>query len=98
MKKYFLYLMVCSLLFTPLVLAYPVDIEILNEKAIVKLSNDELIKAYIDVVVEIEALRAFHTTSGFTPKDYESFKGLLRYRILLLNEITILKLEVPRTE
>lgn len=98
MKRFILFVALCILFFSPLANAFPPQIEILAENQIVKLANPQLLNAYIEVVVEIEAAKAFHTTSGFTPKDYKDFKDLLRYRILLLNEMAIRKLEIPRTE
>ncbi len=78
--------------------AYPVQIEILPEEKIRELPEKALEKAYIDAVVEIQAMRAFHETSGFMPKDYQGFKDLLRYRILLLNEFYRRELEPPKTD
>lgn len=78
--------------------AFLPTITILDKADIVQLSDDKLIDAYIDMLVELQASKAFHTTSGFTPKEYESYKNLLRYRILLLQEIDKRKLQVPRAE
>ena len=75
--------------------AYMDDIEILEQKDLIKLADPQLIDAFIDVIVEMEASKTFHTTSGFTPKEYTAFKNLLRYRILLLQEIHKRGLEVP---
>ena len=50
---------------------------------------------FIDVLVEMEASKTFHTTSGFTPKEYTAYKNLLRYRIQLLMEIHKRGLEAP---
>lgn len=72
--------------------------KILNDDEIAKLSDKELTDAYIDVSVEIEASTALRNTSGYTPEEYDSFKGLLRYRIVLINEIKKRKLEVPQTQ
>lgn len=78
--------------------AYEPDIKILTQEEMVKLPEKELLDAYIDTSVEIQAAKTFHTTSGFLPKEYRSFKNLLRYRILLINEIKKRKLEVPQVE
>ena len=80
------------------VFAYLPNITILDKEAIAGLTDDKLIDAYIDVVVELQANEAFHKTSGFSPKEYESYKELLRYRILLLREIDKRKLEAPRVD
>ncbi len=53
----------------PLALAeYPSDVALLEKPAIVKLTDDQLIDNYENTLVEIEASRAFHATSGFSPK------------------------------
>lgn len=75
--------------------AYMDDVVILDKKEIAKLSDDKLIDTYIDVIVEMEASKTFHTTSGFTPKSYVEYKDLLRYRVLILMEIHKRGLEAP---
>lgn len=71
------------------------DIKVLEPKDIALLSNDELIAAYIDVAVEIEGAKVFHSTSGFTPKEYRKYKGWLKYRMQLLFEVYRRKLDIP---
>ncbi len=71
------------------------DLKISGKEEIVKFSDEDLTSAYIDAAVEIEASKTLHNTSGFMPKEYKEFKDLLRYRILLLNEIKKRKLEAP---
>ncbi len=78
--------------------AFKISIEILTEEQIAKLSDKDLTNAYIDTVVEVEAAKAFYTTSGFMPKEYEVYKSVLRYRILLLDEMRKRKLDIPQTE
>ena len=88
-------MMVCFL--TPLSMAeYPSDVTVLDKPAIVKLSDDQLIDAYEDTLVEIEASRTFHSTSGFSPKEYKDFKALLKFRLMLLVEIHSRNLELPQ--
>ena len=77
------------------VLAYMDDLEILEQKDIVQLKDVQLMDRFIDVLVEMEASKTFHTTSGFTPKEYTAYKNLLRYRIQLLMEIHKRGLEAP---
>lgn len=77
------------------VFAYMDDITILDPKEIVKLTDTQLTDTFIDVIVEMEASKTFHTTSGFTPKEYTAYKNLLRYRIQLLMEIHKRGLEAP---
>ncbi|MBF0619040.1 MAG: hypothetical protein HQL19_02605 [Candidatus Omnitrophica bacterium] len=68
---------------------------ILTQKDIPQLSDEKLINAYIDVLVELDASKAFHSTSGFTPKEYNKYKDILKYRLFLLFEIQRRKLELP---
>ncbi len=76
--------------------AFPTDeIHVLAQKDIALLADDKIMDAYIDVLVEMEAVKAFHATSGFTPKEYARYKELLKYRLLLRFEIQHRKLELP---
>ncbi len=75
---------------------YPSDVMVLSKTAIAKLSDEQLIDAYESAVVEIDASRSFHATSGFSPKEYKDFKALLKYRLLLLVEIHSRNLEIPQ--
>ena len=70
-------------------------IDTLDKAEIVKLSDDKLIDTYIDAIVDIEASKTFHATSGFSTKEYEAYKNLLRYRVQLLMEIHKRGLEAP---
>ena len=89
--------MMMVLFLTPLSMAaFPSDVTILNKPAIVKLSDDQLIDAYMNTLVEIEANRSFHATSGFSAKEYKNFKDLLKYRLMLLVEIHSRNLELPQ--
>ena len=82
---------------TPLAMAeYPSDVAILDKSAIVKLTDEELIDTYENTIVEIDADRSFHATSGFSPKEYKDFKALLKFRLLLLVEIHGRNLELPQ--
>ena len=71
------------------------EIKVLEAKDILVLDDQKLIDAYIDAVVEIDATRTFHATSGFTPRELKKFKGLLKYRLQLLFEIHRRKMEIP---
>jgi len=75
---------------------FPSDVTILDKSSITKLSDDQLVDAYEDTIVEIDANRTFHATSGFSPKEYKDFKALLKYRLLLLVEIHSRNLEMPQ--
>ena len=96
LKKYAL-AMVMVLFLTPLALAeYPSDVIILDKPAIIKLSDEQLVDAYENTIVEIEANRSFHATSGFSPKEYKDYKALLKFRLMLLVEIHSRNLEIPQ--
>ena len=85
------------LFLTPLSMAaYPSDVTILDKTAISSLTDGQLIDAYENVLVEIEANRSFHTTSGFSPKEYKDYKVLLKYRLMLSVEIHNRNLELPQ--
>ena len=71
------------------------DIQVLDPKDILQLDDQKLVDAYIDAVVEIEATKTFHSTSGFTPKEFKKYKSLLKYRMQLLFEVHRRKMEIP---
>ncbi len=89
--------MMMVLFLTPLSMAaFPSDVIVLDKPAIVKLSDDQLIDTYENTLVEIEANRTFHATSGFSPKEFKDYKALLKFRLLLLVEIHSRNLELPQ--
>jgi hypothetical protein len=71
------------------------EVKVLEAKEISLLSDDKLVEAYIDAMVEIEGAKVFHSTSGFTPKEYKKYKGILKYRMQLLFEIYRRKIAIP---
>lgn len=71
------------------------EVQVLEAKDIAALDDQKIVDAYIDVLVELEASRVFHSTSGFTPKEYRKYKNLLKYRMQLLLEIHRRKIEIP---
>ena len=75
---------------------FPSDVTILEKADITKLTDDQLIDAYENTIVEIQANTSFHATSGFSPKEYKDYKALLKYRLLLLVEIHSRNLELPQ--
>ena len=97
MFKKFALAMMMVLFLTPLSMAeFPSDVTILDQPAIVKLNNDQLVDVYEKTLVEIEANRSFHATSGFSPKEFKDYKALLRFRLLLLVEIHSRNLDLPQ--
>lgn len=75
--------------------AFVYELVIPERAVIVKFSDDQLMDAYIDALVELEAASAFHQTSGFTPRQYAQHKALIHYRYDLLREIQKRKLKLP---
>jgi hypothetical protein len=71
------------------------DVKILNKEEVAKLSDEVLLDTYLNAVVEIDAVKEIHRTAGYTPKEYDAFKELLRYRILLIQEMQKRKIEIP---
>ena len=74
------------------------EVNVLDKKEIAQLSEENLIDTYMDTLVEIEASRTFHTTSGFSPKDYKTFKSMLKFRMLLIRELHSRGIELPKLE
>lgn len=91
-----LFLVMFCPVFSHSALAYDMQEAVILEQAdIGKLTETQLVDTYIDIIVELEAARAFYTTSGFKPKEYTSYKNLLRYRIRLQMEMQKRGMEVP---
>ena len=97
MKRTFLVLLAFLLLAAP-VFAFTSALKTLDKKEIAKLTDEQLTDDYLDAVVELEASRAFHATSGFSVKEYDAYKDLIKYRLLLLMEIHSRNLEMPQFE
>lgn len=96
MKKIFMTVMMLVLLVPFAFAAFTSNVTILEKVDMVKLSDEKLVDAYQDVMVELEAVRVFHATSGFSPKQYDEFRGLLKYRLQLLMEIHTRNIEMPQ--
>ena len=97
MKKIIATIILC-LFMVPKVMAYMPELAILEKKDIAKLTDEQLVDAYMDLLVELEASKAFHYTSGFVPKEYKAYKDLLKYRMLLMMEIHSRNIELPQVE
>jgi len=78
--------------------AFLFSVPILTPSQLTQLSDEKLTDAYIEAVVELETVRQFYSTSGFGPKDMDSMKSLIRYRIYLIHELEDRGLKVPRVE
>jgi hypothetical protein len=89
-------LALCLCLVSPAFAAFPADeLKVLDKKEIMALADEQLTENYVDALVEIDAVRTFHATSGFKPNEYSDYKNLLKYRLLLLMEIHKRKLSLP---
>ena len=80
---------------TAMAVSFEPEVKILDKKDIALLTDDKLVDTYMDTLVEIEESRSFHATSGFSPRDYKTFKDLLKFRMLLTMEIHNRNLEIP---
>lgn len=82
------------------ILAYPAfgfmyEVKILDKEAIAGLNNDQIVDTYTDVIVEVEASKVFHERAGFTPKEYEKYKQLLRFVINIRQEMSRREITPP---
>ena len=76
--------------------AFLYNVNVLTKSAIENLSDEALIDAYIDVMIELEAAQTFHQTSGFgKASEYEKFKKILRFRTDLIMQMKKRELEIP---
>jgi len=71
-------------------------VEILDRPGIARLDDQKLIDTYIDAMIELEAAQTFYNKAGLTPKEYETYKEMLRFRTNLILEFEKRKIEVPR--
>jgi hypothetical protein len=71
------------------------QVPVLDQAGISKLTDEQLINAYIDAMVELEATTIFQGRAGFNPKEFDKYKRLLRYSVDLNLEIQKRKLELP---
>ena len=100
MKKYYPLVFVVSVLLGVCVCplkgyGYPSSVSVLEAKDILKLSDSALTSLYLDTLIEIDAIKIFHKTSGFNPKEYQEYKNLLRFRYELKSELKRRQLEIP---
>ena len=96
MHKTIAALFIVLLLAGPVLADFESRVTVLEKAEITKLSDDKLTDAYMDVLVELEAIKTFHTTSGFKPIQYDEYRNLLKYRLQLLMELHSRNLEIPQ--
>ena len=75
--------------------AFLYDIPVYDEPTIAALSDEKLLDTYVEVLIEMEASTTFSRTAGFNKQEYEKYKGMIRYRVRLMNELKRRRLEVP---
>ena len=73
------------------------SLKILTQQEITALTHHQLIETYVDVLTELEAIKTFHTTSGFKPQEYKQYKDVIRFRYNLLFEIYRRKIDIPES-
>ena len=95
MKKTVAALLLSLVFISPVFADFTSNVTILQKAEIGKLTDDKLVDAYEDILVELEASKVFHTTSGFSNKQYDEYRSLLKYRLQLLMEIHTRNLELP---
>ena len=96
MKIFISAFLIALILVGPAFAGFESAVTVLPKAEITKLADDKLTDAYTDVMVEIEAIKTFHATSGFTTKQYDEYRKLLKYRLLLSMEIHSRNLEIPQ--
>ena len=76
--------------------AFYSELKVLNKTEMAALSDENLVDAYMDALVEIEAQKTFHVNAGFTVKELGQYREVLKYRLGLLMEIHKRHLEIPQ--
>jgi hypothetical protein len=95
MKRAFIFLFVMLLFCSP-AFALLNELKTISVEEIKKLSDEDLIKYYVDAKIETNASKVFHSNAGFNNlKEYDQFKALLAYIVRLRQEIELRKLEAP---
>ncbi len=74
------------------------DFQMLTKEEIAQLSDQAVTEAYINTQIEILAQSKFFERAGMVPKDFEKYKELLRYRVILIQELEKRNLSIPKTE
>ncbi len=74
------------------------DFQMLSKEEITQLSDQALTDAYVNAQIEILAQSKFFERAGMVPKDFEKYKELLRYRVILIQELEKRNLPIPKTE
>lgn len=75
--------------------AFLYEVQVMTQEELKGLKDDQLVNAYIDAMIELDAATLFHKAAGFNPKEYDKYKKLLRYTVDLSLEIQKRQLELP---
>ena len=94
MKKIIAAALITFLLTVP-AFAFLYEVKIYTKQELKKLSNSELVGVYRDAMIERRASETFQGKSGFTPKEYGSYKQLLGLVIDLREEMKLREMDVP---
>ena len=95
MKKIMGSTLIMTFFLTAVVFAFPFDVTVLTKDAIKKLTNDQLEEVYIQAKIEVNASSTFYGKAGFTPKEYDKYKDLLRFIINLRQEMAARDMTAP---
>ncbi len=76
--------------------AYTSTVTILDKKDIAKLSDEKLTDTYMDVLVDVEARKDFFNRFGLANQEFNDYKAVMKYRLLLLMEIHGRNLDIPQ--
>ena len=95
MKRNALLILLSLFLWTSQAGAFLYEIPMKTKEEIKAASDADLMGAYIDAKIELDASRTFHNEAGLTPKEYTKHKELLNYIVKLRLEMQIRELEVP---
>ncbi|OGX38471.1 MAG: hypothetical protein A3G91_04225 [Omnitrophica WOR_2 bacterium RIFCSPLOWO2_12_FULL_50_9] len=97
MKKMTLVLLSFFLILKVFLAVAAADIQILSKIEIEKLTNEQLLSAYVDAKIEAEAQKTFSRT-GFTHKEYQAYRELLTFVVQLRQEMEKRKIDAPPVE
>ena len=96
MKIFCSLLLVFALLTGPAFAVFTPKVVVADQAEITKMTDEKLQDMYMDTLVELEAIKMFHQTSGFSSQQYDEYRDLLKYRLRLLMEIHTRNLEMPQ--
>ena len=98
MKKFILTLLLLVMLVVPAA-AFLYDIKMMTRDEIKALTDQQLMDAYIEAMIEDQTSREFHEAAGFnSAKEYNKRKDLLRYIIFLRKELVERDMDMKRIE